>query len=142
MGVAVVAVGVVEVPTYPVVGVARMGHGLVTAARAVRVLHLVFAARVLRRARRRIRGVLLEQALDDVLVLHVVQVAVVQVVDVPLVGDRPVLAPPSVPVRMTPVLLLRHVLHLLHPPQPESRLWDRGSSGKPRALTPGAQMSI
>ena len=141
MVVAVVAVRVVEVPAHPIVGVARMGHGLVTAARTVRVLPRVLATRVLRSARRRIRSVFLEQALDDVLVLHVMQVAVVQVVDVPLVGDRRVLAPPSVLVRMTPVPLLRHVLHLLRPPRVPS-VRDRRWPGKPqRRATPRRTVS-
>src|SRR5439155_3969079 len=81
------------------------------------------------------------QALDDVLVLHVMQVAVVQVVDVPLVGDRRVLAPPSVLVRMTPVPLLRHVLHLLRPPRVPS-VRDRRWPGKPqRRATPRRTVS-
>ena len=92
--------GVVEMPAHPIVGVARMGHRLVTAAGRVRVLRIVLATRVLRRACRRIRSILLEEALDDVLALHVVQVAVMHVVGVALVPDGPMATACTVLVRM------------------------------------------
>jgi len=110
--VAVLTVRMVEMAPDPVICVLSVWHGLVTAARTVRVLTVVRAARVRRGAVRRVGCVLGQQALDHMVTLHAVQVPVVKVVDMPLVRDRRMLATTGVRVGMRPVSLLRHRGHL------------------------------
>ena len=93
-----IAVGMVKMPADPVVGVVPMRHDLMTTGGPVRVGHVVPAAGVLGCARSRIGPVLLQQALDDMIPLNVVQMAIVQVVRVALVPDRLVSAPCTMPV--------------------------------------------
>jgi hypothetical protein len=98
MVIAVIAVRMVKVLSDPVVGMLRMRDGVVTTAGPVRVLGIVLATCMLRRARGRMRRVLLQQALDDPLPLLVVQMAVVQVVGVALVPNPAMSAACTVPV--------------------------------------------
>jgi hypothetical protein len=80
--VAVCTVLVVQVSTHEVIGVIAMWHGFVSTARTVRVSHSVAAAGMSRRA---LRGVVAPHAnhvLVDVITMHMVKTAVVQVVDV------------------------------------------------------------
>lgn len=80
--VAVAVVRMVEMPVHQVVGVIAVGHGLVTAARAVLVTGLVRAAVVIGRTALGIRFVDRDRVLVHVVSMGMMQVAVVQVVHV------------------------------------------------------------
>jgi hypothetical protein len=75
--VAVVAVGVMQVPVDQVVDVVAMRHRLVTAVRAVDVVGVVALTLVVGCALRRIVVVDVEAVLVDVVLVWVVQVAIV-----------------------------------------------------------------
>ena len=110
--VAVVAVRVMEVPVDQVVDVVAVRHGLVPAAGAVGVGGVVSFAGVTRRTVRRVGLVDLEAVLVDVVAVGMMQVAVVQVVDVPFVIDADVAALGAVGVVVVGVgraVILRHV---------------------------------
>jgi len=92
MIVAVAAVRVVEMALHQVVGVIAVRHGFVAAAGAVLVCAVVAAAGVLGRA---CAWVLLTDGQDvffHILAIHVVEVAVVQVIDVAVMLDGGVAA--------------------------------------------------
>jgi hypothetical protein len=75
--IAVVAVGVMQVPVDQVVDVVAMRHRLVTAVRAVDVVGVVALTLVVGCALRRIVVVDVEAVLVDVVLVWVVQVAIV-----------------------------------------------------------------
>ncbi len=87
MVVAVRTVGTVEVTGDEVVHVVTVRHRFVTAPCTVHMVAGVSAARMLRRATRRIRGALLDPAFVDVVGVDAVQVTVVQVVGVVAVAN-------------------------------------------------------
>jgi hypothetical protein len=80
-------VRVVEMVPYEVIGVIAMGHPLVPAVPTVGVVRRVLAARVLRSAVRRVRTRGLDDALVDMALMGVVEMALVQVIGVPGMGD-------------------------------------------------------
>lgn len=107
MVVAVAPVRVVEVIADQIVDVIAVGNGLMAAAGAVDVAGFVALADVLRRAGIRVLGGNFQRALVDVIAVHGVQAAVVQVVHVASVADGGVTAAFAVDVRvlrMDPVL--------------------------------------
>jgi hypothetical protein len=108
--VAVAAVGMMEVVLDQVVDVVPVGHGLVTAPRAVLVIGVVAGAAVVRRAVGRVVGVHPEGVLVHVVGVHVMEVSIVQVVDVILVLDRGVATVGTVNVRVLVVLGTGHRL--------------------------------
>ena len=85
--VAMPTVRVVEMVPYEVIGVIAMGHPLVPAVPTVGVVPGVLAARVLRSAVRRVRTRRLDDTLVDMALMGVVEMALVQVIDVPGMGD-------------------------------------------------------
>jgi hypothetical protein len=85
--VAVVAVGMVQVLVHQIVDMVAMRDRLVPAAGAVLVGTLHF-----RRAARRIGRVDADHVLVDVIAMHVVQMAVMQIVDVAVMADCQVTA--------------------------------------------------
>jgi hypothetical protein len=99
--VAMIAVGMMQVPLDQKVDVVAMRDGLVPAAGAVLV-----AALDVRRAAGRIRRADRDRMLVDVIAVHVMQVAVVQIVDMTLVADRRVPAARAMLVRVVGVMLL------------------------------------
>ena len=94
--VTVVAVGMVQVTAHQVIGVIAVGNRLVPAARPVFVSLLVGAAVVVGRAGARVRVVDRQPVLLDAAGRCVVQMAVVQIIDVPIVTDAGVPAAGSV----------------------------------------------
>jgi hypothetical protein len=90
--VAVRAVRMMQVPADQVVDVIAMRHGFMPAARAVNVVGGMGGALMLRRAGRRVGRADLDDVLIDVIAMHVMQVAVVQVVDMAVMTDRAVTA--------------------------------------------------
>jgi hypothetical protein len=108
--VAVITVRMVQVPVHQVIGVIAVRDGFVAAPRSVLVLLVVGPARVLRRAIRRVPVVHLEAVLIHVPLMHVVQVAVVEVVRMPVVHHRGMAALRTVLVRVLPVRLMAHHL--------------------------------
>lgn len=107
--VAVVAVGVVEMISHQIIHVISVRDLIVTAVRAVNVLVIVLGG-VFGRAVRRVLAVHRERVLLDGPVLAlVVQVAVVQVVRVPVVINRRVLAARAVLVVVAGVYALGHI---------------------------------
>ena len=107
MVVAVAPVRVVEVIADQIVDVIGVGHGFMTAARTVNMAGFVALADVLRRAGIRVLGGNFQRALVDVIAVHGVQAAVVQVVHVASVADGGVTAAFAVDMRvlrMDPVL--------------------------------------
>lgn len=111
MVVAVVLVWMVQMTLDQVVGVLAMRDRLVAAAGAVRVLRLVPAAVVLRRAVRRIRVADLDRVLVHVIAMRVVQMPVVQIVDVPVVHDGGMAAIRTVLVIVTVVNVMLGIAH-------------------------------
>lgn len=100
-------VRVVEVIADQIVDVIGVGHGFMTAARTVNMAGFVALADVLRRAGIRVLGGNFQRALVDVIAVHGVQAAVVQVVHVASVADGGVTAAFAVDMRvlrMDPVL--------------------------------------
>lgn len=87
MIVAVAAVRMVEVAADEKIRVAAVRHGRVSASRAVDVAGLVPSTSVRRRARVRIPGADLDRAFVDVIAVHGMETAVVEVVDVVSVAD-------------------------------------------------------
>ncbi len=107
MVVAVAPVRVVEVIADQIVDVIAVGHGFMTAAWTVNMAGLVARTGVLRRAGIGIPGGNFQRALVDVISVHGMQAAVVQVVHVASVADGGVAAAFAVDMRvlrMNPVL--------------------------------------
>lgn len=92
------AVRMMQVPGDKVVDVIAVRDGLVSAARAVDMALGVTSAAVRRRARGRIGRADLEDALVDVAIVPVVEVAIVEVVDVVAMADGEVAAVSAVDV--------------------------------------------
>lgn len=111
--VAVVAVGVVQVPVHEVVHVVAMWHGLVSAAGAVHVTRVVRAAVVVGCALIRVLRADRQHMLVDVVTVGVMQVAIVQVVHVPVVLQRGVAAAGTVLVCVALMNLTVHFIPLL-----------------------------
>jgi hypothetical protein len=86
------AVGMMQVTFHQVIRVIAVGYRLVAAAGSMGVLLPMGAARVVRRAGRRIGTADRESVLVDVTGVGVMQVSVVQIVDVPFVLNRDVAA--------------------------------------------------
>jgi hypothetical protein len=110
--VAVVAVRMVQVPIYQVVGVVAVGNSGVAAVWAVLVVLLVTATIVVWRANGWVRRVDGQGMLLDRAAVLVVQVAVMQVINVPLMQNAGVPAAGAVLVRVT-LVVSRHVNRLL-----------------------------
>jgi hypothetical protein len=86
--VAVIAVRMVQVAIDEIIDVVPMRHGFVTARRAVNVARLMAATVVIRSALVGIFRIDRERMLVDVIAVHVMQMAVVQIVDMIVVLDR------------------------------------------------------
>lgn len=82
MIVAVVFVRMMEVTAHEIIHVAAVRHGRVAAARAMHVAGLVPSTGVRRRAHVRIARADLDRAFVDVIAVHGVEAAVVEVIDV------------------------------------------------------------
>lgn len=82
MIVAVVFVRMMEVTAHEIIHVAAVRHGRVAAARAMDVAGFVPSTGVRRRAHVRIPGADLDRAFVDVIAVHGVEAAVVEVIDV------------------------------------------------------------
>jgi hypothetical protein len=103
--VAVVSMRMVQVAIDEVVDVITVGNGGVTAVRAVLVALFVLAAIVLRRAIGGIGRADVERVLFNASLAHVVQVAVVEVVDVIVVLDPLVASVRPMLVRVSGVMI-------------------------------------
>jgi hypothetical protein len=86
--IAVIAVRMVQVAIDEIIDVVPMRHGFVTARRAVNVARLMAATVVIRSALVGIFRIDRERMLVDVIAVHVMQMAVVQIVDMIVVLDR------------------------------------------------------
>jgi hypothetical protein len=105
------AVRVMQVPRYQVVAVIGVRDDLVATARAVSMGLVMLAARVRGRAGRRVRSSRGKRALIDVVVVHAVEMAVVEIVRVVTVLDSRV--PAAGAMRMivsTMSMVLSHVV--------------------------------
>jgi hypothetical protein len=117
MVVAVVAVGVVQVPIDEIVDVIAMGHRLVAASRTMHVTRLVPAALVRRRTGIRVLRRHLDRVFIDVARVHVVQVAVVQIVHVVTMLHGGMAAAGSMLMGVVGVVGLFAVCHVASPKQ-------------------------
>jgi len=99
-----VAVRVVQVAVHQVIHVVAVRHRFVTAASAVNVLLVVSGASMLGRAGGRVLAVHIQRVLIAMIAVRVVQMAVVQVIDVPGMLDGRVAAISAVLVRVPFVL--------------------------------------
>ncbi|HEY1655013.1 MAG TPA: hypothetical protein VGF86_07880 [Candidatus Tumulicola sp.] len=109
MIVAMAGVLVVQVSRDKVIGVGGMRHSFVTAPALMLVADLVFAARVTRGAVVRIGRRYLDDVFVDMVLVHKVKVAVVQMVDVLGVSNLGMRTTGTVLVRMPAV---RFVVHM------------------------------
>jgi hypothetical protein len=107
--VAVARVGVVQMPADEVVHMVSMRNRLVPTAWAMSVLALMFPARVIRRAARRIRAAHGDGMVIDMLAVHVVQVTIVQIIGVTFVPHSSM--PTSSTVLVLPVILVLGTVH-------------------------------
>ena len=105
--IAVIAVRVMQVTIYEIIDVIAMRHRGVAAVRAVLVRLLVPLASVLRRAVGRIGRADFERVFLDLVSLHVMQVAIVQVIDMAFVHDARVAAAWAV-LMSVPLVMVRH----------------------------------
>jgi hypothetical protein len=112
MVVAVLTVWVVQVSLHQVVNMVAMRDGVMAAARAVLMTFLVTLAAMLRRATARIRCVHFQLVLLDHALAGVVEMAVVQIIDMPAVSDGSVAAVRPV-LMVVPLMVRCHVHHLL-----------------------------
>jgi hypothetical protein len=99
--VAMVAVGMMQVPVHQIIDMVAMGDRLVAAARGM----LVSAPQV-RRAAGRIGRVDCDDMLVDVIAVHVVQMAVMQIVHMAVMADCGVAAVRAVLMRVARMVLL------------------------------------
>jgi len=107
MIVAMSAMRMMQSAVHKIVDVVTVRHRLVTAARPVGMAR----AMNVRRTMRRVRAVNGDDMLVNVIAMHVVQVAVVQIVDMAIVPDCSVSAPRTVLVRMVGMLLFATSRH-------------------------------
>jgi hypothetical protein len=106
MVVAVVAVRTVKVSVHKVIGVIAMWNNLVAAVRTMFVLGVVRAALVAVGAFGGIAGVHLDLMLVDVALMQRVQMAIVEVIGMPVMKDRSVTTILAVLMRMVFVYLV------------------------------------
>lgn len=111
MIVAVIPVRVMQMPIDQIVDVIAMRHRLVAASRAMLVRRVVTCARVRRRAGRRVLRRHLDHMLVDMIAMRMVQMAVVQVVDMPIVPHGRMSAPGPVRMGVICVSWIRTVGH-------------------------------
>ena len=114
MIVAVVAVGMMQPPVDQEVDMIAVRHGLVSAARAVRMSWIAVGGRSVSA---RMRSIDVDHVLVDVSFVEVMEMAFVQVVDVVVVSNRSVAAAISVSVRMLALMNgMTHAanIHLAH----------------------------
>jgi hypothetical protein len=104
--VAMIAMGMMQVPLHQIVDMVAMGDRLVPAVRAVRV-----SAPCFRRAAGRIGRVDSDDMLVNVIAMHVVHMAIMQIVDVALVADGGVPAIRAVLVSVIRMVLLVAIGH-------------------------------
>ena len=104
MIVTVIAVRVVQMIANAIIDMRAVGHRLVTAARAMNMAGFVTAAAMVGRANIRVRGRYLNHMLIDMPLMRVVQMAVMQIVDMPFVAHGLVSAAGPVLVRMFSML--------------------------------------
>ena len=116
MIVAVVAVGMMQPPGDQEVDMIAVRHGLVFAARAVRMSWVAVGGRSVSA---RMRSIDVDHVLVDVSFVGVMEMAIVQVVDVVVVSNRRVAAAISVSVRM--LALMNRMTHAanIHPAHAE-----------------------
>ncbi|MGE0035792.1 MAG: hypothetical protein AB7S93_09175 [Xanthobacteraceae bacterium] len=107
MVVAVFAMRMMQPAVHEVIDMITVRDRLVTAARPVGMV----PAMNFRRAMRRVRAVNGDHMLVNVIAVHVVQVAVVKIVDMAIVPDCSVSAPRTVLVRMVGMLLFATSRH-------------------------------
>ena len=111
MIVAVSAMRVVEVALHQIVDVIRMWHRFVAAAGTVGVAGGMSRAIVIRRALHRIRVRCFDRVLVDMVAMHVVQMAVVQVIDMIAMPYGDVTAAGTMFVRVFAVVLQIALIH-------------------------------
>ena len=100
-----VAMRMMQVALYQVVDMVAMGHPFMAAIRTMNVPFIVTGAVMVSRASVGIRCVHFEHVLIDMIPVHMVQVPVMQVVDVPVMADGLVPAVRPVLVRVVSMLL-------------------------------------
>jgi hypothetical protein len=86
--VAMIAVRMVQVPTNQIIDVVSVGNRLVTTVGAMLMRRIMSTAVVLRRAAIRIRCSDCDHVFIGKTVMHMLQMAVVEIIDVALVPDR------------------------------------------------------
>jgi hypothetical protein len=97
-----IAVRVMQASVYKVVDVVTVRYGLVSAIRAMRVIWALGS----RSALRRIRGIDREDMLVNMIPMHVMEMAVMNIVDVAIMADRRMAAGRSVLMGMVGMVLL------------------------------------
>jgi hypothetical protein len=98
-----------QVAAHQVIDVIPVRHRLVAAARTMNVIGGVAGTRVLRRAAIRVCRGDRKHVFVDMIAMHMVQMAVMQIVDVTVVADRNMAALRSVP--MVVVIVLQAIRH-------------------------------
>jgi hypothetical protein len=86
--VAMIAVRMVQVSVDQIISVITVWNRLMTTAGAMSMRRLMVAASVLRRAAIRIRGSDFDHVFIDMTVVHMMQVAVVEIIDVAVMSNR------------------------------------------------------
>jgi hypothetical protein len=99
----------VQMAVNEIINVISMRHALVPAVGTVDVAALVSSARMIGRAFRTVPGVALDHVLVNVIAVHVMQMAVVQIIGMAVVLESDVTAPCPVLVRMLFVCFVGHV---------------------------------
>jgi hypothetical protein len=110
-----IAVRMVQVTIDEIVDVIPVRHRLVAATRTMLVRCVVTGADMVRGACCRIGGRHLDHMLVDVITVHVMQMAVVKIVDVPVVLHSSMAAPRTMNMGMVGVSRVRAVGHRLSP---------------------------
>jgi hypothetical protein len=111
MIVAVVAVQMVQVPTHQIIHVVAMRRALVPAIGAMGVLAAVRFAVMLRRAVVRVRFTYRNEVFVNVIAVHMMQMAIMEIVDMPVMTDLHVAADSTVLVIVGGVCSAFRVLH-------------------------------
>jgi hypothetical protein len=100
MIITMIAMRVMQMTLYEIIGMVAVWHGLVAATRSVFVIRIVLAATMVRAAAIGIRGAHRNGMLVDMIVMRVMQMAVVEIIGVAVVANRNVAAALSVCMRM------------------------------------------
>jgi hypothetical protein len=131
VGVAVVAVRVMQMPIHEIIDMIAVRHGLVPAARTMNMARLMTGAAMFRRADIRVRLRHLHHMLVDMVLMRVVQMTVMQIVDMVAMLHGGMAATRAMAVGVVVVVGLRTAAHRLISsscPHPENGIYRRSAA--------------